>query len=63
MELGLIVVGTEVLVTGGKALFARYFVMVFTGVELTVDLFFRVHFRTEGVLLMGVIVAALHFHI
>ncbi len=64
VELGLMVVGTtEVLVTGAKAVFVRYFVMVFTGIELTVDVFFGVHFLTEGVLLMGVIVAALHFHI
>ncbi len=61
--LELMVVGTEVLVTGATAVFVRYFVMVFTGVELTVVIFFGVHFLTEGVLLMGVIVAALHFHI
>ncbi len=63
VELELMVVGTEVLVTGAKAVFVSYFVMVFTGVALTVDIFFEVQFLTKGVLLTIVIVAALHFQI
>ncbi len=61
VELELMVVETEVLIAGATAVFVRYFVMVFTGIERTVSIFFRVHFLTEGGLLMGVIVAALHF--
>ena len=57
------IVETEVLVTGATVVGVRYFVMVFTGVELVVVIVFGVHFLTEGGLLMGVIVAALHFHI
>ena len=58
-----LIVETEVLVTGATAVVVRYFVMVFTGVALVVVIFFGVRFLSEGGLLMGVIVAALHFHI
>ena len=57
------IVETEVLVTGATAVVVRYFVMVFTGVELVVVIVFGVRFLMKSGLLMGVIVAALHFHI